>query len=104
MPGQASFTDFEFYFSLSPVILSHMLLYIYQVPPPPPHFVLFPQTKNIVTFDLQALGSGEGQRVPGQASFTDSRMRFSRLKGKSVKKSRDWIKEKKERRRRQGKG
>ncbi|XP_042735397.1 probable 18S rRNA (guanine-N(7))-methyltransferase [Lagopus leucura] len=43
---------------------------------------------------------GEGIR---QAKFTNERIRFRNAKGKSVKKSRDWILEKKERRRRQGK-
>lgn len=38
-----------------------------------------------------------------QAKFTQERIRFRNAKGKSVKKSRDWILEKKERRRRQGK-
>ncbi|POI25223.1 hypothetical protein CIB84_011026 [Bambusicola thoracicus] len=38
-----------------------------------------------------------------QAKFTHERIRFRNAKGKSVKKSRDWILEKKERRRRQGK-
>ncbi|NWS77839.1 BUD23 methyltransferase, partial [Crotophaga sulcirostris] len=38
-----------------------------------------------------------------QAKFTNERTRFRNTKGKSVKKSRDWILEKKERRRRQGK-
>ncbi|KFP07127.1 putative methyltransferase WBSCR22, partial [Calypte anna] len=38
-----------------------------------------------------------------QAKFTSERTRFRHIKGKSVKKSRDWILEKKERRRRQGK-
>ncbi|OXB56087.1 hypothetical protein ASZ78_007941 [Callipepla squamata] len=38
-----------------------------------------------------------------QAKFTNERIRFRNTKGKSVKKSRDWILEKKERRRRQGK-
>ncbi|XP_029468912.1 probable 18S rRNA (guanine-N(7))-methyltransferase [Rhinatrema bivittatum] len=38
-----------------------------------------------------------------QATFTNQRIRFRDLKGKSAKKSRDWILEKKERRRRQGK-
>nr|XP_054773028.1 probable 18S rRNA (guanine-N(7))-methyltransferase [Lytechinus pictus] len=52
----------------------------------------------------KALGTGNDRGVPTQASFTDSRMRYRNMKGKSVKKSREWIKEKKERRRRQGKG
>ncbi|XP_039363982.1 probable 18S rRNA (guanine-N(7))-methyltransferase isoform X3 [Mauremys reevesii] len=38
-----------------------------------------------------------------QAKFTNERTRFRNAKGKSVKKSRDWVLEKKERRRRQGK-
>uniref|UniRef100_A0A452GRR9 18S rRNA (guanine-N(7))-methyltransferase n=1 Tax=Gopherus agassizii TaxID=38772 RepID=A0A452GRR9_9SAUR len=37
------------------------------------------------------------------AKFTNKRTRFRNVKGKSVKKSRDWVLEKKERRRRQGK-
>ncbi|XP_071504071.1 18S rRNA (guanine-N(7))-methyltransferase-like [Diadema antillarum] len=52
----------------------------------------------------KALGTESGHGVQTQASFTDSRMRFKNMKGKNVKKSRDWILEKKERRRRQGKG
>ncbi|XP_069617502.1 18S rRNA (guanine-N(7))-methyltransferase isoform X1 [Ranitomeya imitator] len=51
-------------------------------------------------------GLGEGSAEQGsrhQASFTNERMRFKNVRGKSVKKSRDWILEKKERRRRQGK-
>ncbi|XP_018412637.1 PREDICTED: probable 18S rRNA (guanine-N(7))-methyltransferase [Nanorana parkeri] len=43
------------------------------------------------------------QGVTHQASFIKDRMRFKNAKGKSVKKSKDWILEKKERRRRQGK-
>ncbi|PIO30817.1 hypothetical protein AB205_0163490 [Aquarana catesbeiana] len=43
------------------------------------------------------------QGVTHQASFVKERMRFKNAKGKSVKKSKDWILEKKERRRRQGK-
>ncbi|KAK7157031.1 hypothetical protein R3I94_006937 [Phoxinus phoxinus] len=42
--------------------------------------------------------------VSSQAQFTAQRSRFKNMKGKSVKKSKDWIVEKKERRRRQGKG
>ncbi|NXJ09894.1 BUD23 methyltransferase, partial [Odontophorus gujanensis] len=44
----------------------------------------------------------DGQEIH-QAKFTNERIRFRNTKGKSVKKSRDWILEKKERRRRQGK-
>ncbi|XP_071790804.1 18S rRNA (guanine-N(7))-methyltransferase-like isoform X2 [Asterias amurensis] len=47
---------------------------------------------------------GANSRVPTEVSYTDSRQRFRQLKGKPLKKSREWIKEKKERRRRQGKG
>ncbi|TSN21151.1 putative 18S rRNA (guanine-N(7))-methyltransferase [Bagarius yarrelli] len=43
------------------------------------------------------------RNVSNQAQFTGQRSRFKNLKGKSLKKSKDWIKEKKERRRRQGK-
>nr|ACO51973.1 methyltransferase WBSCR22 [Aquarana catesbeiana] len=43
------------------------------------------------------------QGVTHQASFVKERMRFKNAKGKSVKKSKDWILEKKGRRRRQGK-
>ncbi|XP_010006054.1 PREDICTED: probable 18S rRNA (guanine-N(7))-methyltransferase [Chaetura pelagica] len=44
----------------------------------------------------------DGEEIQ-QAKFTNKRTRFTNMKGKSVKKSRDWILEKKERRRRQGK-
>uniref|UniRef100_A0A8C3BY34 18S rRNA (guanine-N(7))-methyltransferase n=1 Tax=Cairina moschata TaxID=8855 RepID=A0A8C3BY34_CAIMO len=44
----------------------------------------------------------DGEEIQ-QAKFTSERTRFRNTKGKSVKKSRDWILEKKERRRRQGK-
>jgi len=40
--------------------------------------------------------------VPNQVQFTGERNRFKNMKGKSVKKGKDWIMEKKERRRRQG--
>lgn len=56
-----------------------------------------------------ALPKGLGEQSveePGsrhQAAFTNERIRFKNARGKSVKKSRDWILEKKERRRRQGK-
>lgn len=51
----------------------------------------------------KGLGSEATDRgVASQASFTSQRSRFKNMKGKSVKKSRDWIMEKKERRRRQG--
>lgn len=48
----------------------------------------------------KALGDGELEKT---VAFTNKRERFNKLRGKSVKKSRDWILEKKERRRRQGK-
>ncbi|XP_056612517.1 probable 18S rRNA (guanine-N(7))-methyltransferase isoform X1 [Triplophysa dalaica] len=41
--------------------------------------------------------------LSSQAQFTAQRSRFKNLKGKSVKKSKDWVLEKKQRRRRQGK-
>uniref|UniRef100_A0A3Q3G720 18S rRNA (guanine-N(7))-methyltransferase n=1 Tax=Labrus bergylta TaxID=56723 RepID=A0A3Q3G720_9LABR len=41
--------------------------------------------------------------VPNQVQFSKQRCRFKNMKGKSVKKGKDWIFEKKERRRRQGK-
>ncbi|KAG6923023.1 Williams-Beuren syndrome chromosome region 22 [Chelydra serpentina] len=52
----------------------------------------------------KALGAecAEGEESQ-QAKFTNERTRFRNAKGKSVKKSRDWVLEKKERRRRQGK-
>jgi 18S rRNA (guanine1575-N7)-methyltransferase len=50
----------------------------------------------------QGLGA-EDQAERRLAVFTDVRERFHQAKGKSVKKSRDWVLEKKERRRRQGK-
>jgi len=48
----------------------------------------------------KALGTGVADDT---VLFTNKRERFEKLKGKSLKKSRDWILEKKERRRRQGK-
>ncbi|XP_016108895.1 18S rRNA (guanine-N(7))-methyltransferase isoform X2 [Sinocyclocheilus grahami] len=52
----------------------------------------------------KGLGSESTDRgVSNQAQFTAQRSRFTNMKGKSVKKSKDWIMEKKERRRRQGK-
>ncbi|XP_026874905.2 probable 18S rRNA (guanine-N(7))-methyltransferase [Electrophorus electricus] len=52
----------------------------------------------------KGLGSETVDRsVASQAQYTGQRCRFKVLKGKSVKKSKDWIMEKKERRRRQGK-
>ncbi|XP_076837430.1 18S rRNA (guanine-N(7))-methyltransferase [Brachyhypopomus gauderio] len=52
----------------------------------------------------KGLGSETVDRgVASQAQYTGQRCRLKALKGKSVKKSKDWIVEKKERRRRQGK-
>uniref|UniRef100_A0A8C4DK41 18S rRNA (guanine-N(7))-methyltransferase n=1 Tax=Dicentrarchus labrax TaxID=13489 RepID=A0A8C4DK41_DICLA len=49
------------------------------------------------------LGSETSDRaVSNQVQFSGQRCRFKNMKGKSVKKGRDWIFEKKERRRRQG--
>ncbi|XP_063062318.1 probable 18S rRNA (guanine-N(7))-methyltransferase [Engraulis encrasicolus] len=51
----------------------------------------------------KGLGSETAERgVSSQANFTTQRARFKNMKGKSLKKSKDWIMEKKERRRRQG--
>ncbi|KAJ8043422.1 putative 18S rRNA (guanine-N(7))-methyltransferase [Holothuria leucospilota] len=50
------------------------------------------------------LGTGQGPQGSDQVAYSGQRQRFRNLKGKPLKKSRDWIKEKKERRRRQGKG
>lgn len=47
----------------------------------------------------KALGTND---VDDRVRFTSKRDRFDKLKGKSLKKSRNWILEKKERRRRQG--
>uniref|UniRef100_UPI00358EA3B6 18S rRNA (guanine-N(7))-methyltransferase isoform X3 n=1 Tax=Myxine glutinosa TaxID=7769 RepID=UPI00358EA3B6 len=48
----------------------------------------------------KALGDEDAQEG---VQYTSSRLRYSSLKGKSMKKSRNWILEKKERQRRQGK-
>ncbi|XP_032882064.1 probable 18S rRNA (guanine-N(7))-methyltransferase [Amblyraja radiata] len=48
------------------------------------------------------LGSQQEDETKNQVQFTNARLRFKNMKGKSVKGSRDWILEKKERRRRQG--
>ncbi|XP_038615379.1 probable 18S rRNA (guanine-N(7))-methyltransferase isoform X2 [Tachyglossus aculeatus] len=52
----------------------------------------------------EGLGSqcAEGEELK-ESKFSRERQRFKTAKGKSVKKSRDWVLEKKERRRRQGK-
>ncbi|XP_031439990.1 probable 18S rRNA (guanine-N(7))-methyltransferase [Clupea harengus] len=53
----------------------------------------------------KGLGAETAERgMSSQANFTAHRSRFKNMKGKSVKKSRDWVLEKKERRRRQGRG
>ncbi|XP_022093369.1 probable 18S rRNA (guanine-N(7))-methyltransferase [Acanthaster planci] len=53
----------------------------------------------------KGLGTGKGDRgIPTEVKYSDSRQRIKQMKGKPPKKSREWIKEKKERRRRQGKG
>lgn len=51
----------------------------------------------------KALGT-EGNRrgIQTEVAFSDGRQRHKRGRGKSIKKSRDWIREKKERRKRQG--
>ncbi|XP_020659587.2 18S rRNA (guanine-N(7))-methyltransferase [Pogona vitticeps] len=51
----------------------------------------------------KGLGAECSREESTQAKFTNARIRFRDAKGKSVKKSRDWVLEKKERRRRQGK-
>ncbi|XP_052802374.1 probable 18S rRNA (guanine-N(7))-methyltransferase [Mya arenaria] len=51
----------------------------------------------------KGLGTEQGQYSQTQAQFTDKRERMRNARGKSLKKSRDWVLEKKERRRRQGK-
>ncbi|ESO97985.1 hypothetical protein LOTGIDRAFT_182042 [Lottia gigantea] len=51
----------------------------------------------------QTLPKGLGTDVSDEhVAYSDKRVNFGKLKGKSVKKSRDWVMEKKERRRRQG--
>uniref|UniRef100_A0A8C6VUY5 18S rRNA (guanine-N(7))-methyltransferase n=1 Tax=Nothobranchius furzeri TaxID=105023 RepID=A0A8C6VUY5_NOTFU len=51
----------------------------------------------------KGLGSEtSGRTVPNQVQYSGQRCRFKNMKGKSVKKGRDWILDKKERRRRQG--
>ncbi|KAL4223728.1 Williams Beuren syndrome chromosome region 22 protein [Mactra antiquata] len=51
----------------------------------------------------KGLGTEESQTNKSQITFSDKRERMKNVRGKSLKKSRDWILEKKERRRRQGK-
>ncbi|XP_033027558.1 probable 18S rRNA (guanine-N(7))-methyltransferase [Lacerta agilis] len=50
----------------------------------------------------KGLGTECGDDETVRAKFTNERTRFKNIKGKSAKKSRDWVFEKKERRRRQG--
>uniref|UniRef100_A0AAQ4RFB8 18S rRNA (guanine-N(7))-methyltransferase n=1 Tax=Gasterosteus aculeatus aculeatus TaxID=481459 RepID=A0AAQ4RFB8_GASAC len=51
----------------------------------------------------KGLGTEASDRgVPNQVQYSGQRCRFKNMKGKSVKKGRDWVVEKKERRRRQG--
>ncbi|XP_074643287.1 18S rRNA (guanine-N(7))-methyltransferase-like [Tubulanus polymorphus] len=50
-----------------------------------------------------ALGTEASQSQSNQISFTNKREKMKKIRGKPPKKSRDWILEKKERRRRQGK-
>ncbi|XP_070802597.1 18S rRNA (guanine-N(7))-methyltransferase [Pituophis catenifer annectens] len=50
----------------------------------------------------KGLGTECSEEETTQAKFINERVRFKNAKGKSVKKSRDWVLEKKERRRRQG--
>ncbi|KAG7270277.1 hypothetical protein CRUP_037501 [Coryphaenoides rupestris] len=51
----------------------------------------------------KGLGSeATGRNVPDQVQFSGQRTRFKNMKGRSVKKGKDWILDKKERRRRQG--
>ncbi|XP_053130806.1 probable 18S rRNA (guanine-N(7))-methyltransferase isoform X1 [Hemicordylus capensis] len=51
----------------------------------------------------KGLGAQSSSEKAVQAKFTNERTRFRNAKGKSVKKSRDWVMEKKERWRQQGK-
>ncbi|XP_064620417.1 probable 18S rRNA (guanine-N(7))-methyltransferase isoform X2 [Lineus longissimus] len=50
----------------------------------------------------KGLGTEAGQRTD-QVAYSDTRARLKKIRGKPPKKSRDWIMEKKERRRKQGK-
>ncbi|XP_045173676.1 probable 18S rRNA (guanine-N(7))-methyltransferase [Mercenaria mercenaria] len=51
----------------------------------------------------KGLGTEDSQATKSHIAFSDKRDRMKNARGKSLKKSRDWILEKKERRRRQGK-
>ncbi|XP_043115699.1 probable 18S rRNA (guanine-N(7))-methyltransferase isoform X1 [Puntigrus tetrazona] len=61
---------------------------------------LFAGVSGVLPKGLDTESTNRG--VSNQAQFTAQRSRFKNMKGKSVKKSKDWIVEKKERRRRQG--
>ncbi|XP_072907515.1 18S rRNA (guanine-N(7))-methyltransferase-like [Hemitrygon akajei] len=50
----------------------------------------------------KGLGAEQEEDMKSHVQFTNAWLRFKNMKGKSVKGSRDWILEKKERRRRQG--
>ncbi|XP_069788433.1 18S rRNA (guanine-N(7))-methyltransferase isoform X2 [Narcine bancroftii] len=50
----------------------------------------------------EGLGVQQEEESKNQVQFTNARLRFKDMKGKSAKGSRDWILQKKERRRRQG--
>lgn len=51
----------------------------------------------------QGLGTGADDHNSNQIKYSDKRDRVKQMRGKPPKKSRDWVKDKKERRRRQGK-
>merc|ERR1719277_2358491 len=50
----------------------------------------------------QGLGTGADNMNSNQVKYSDKRERVKQMRGKPPKKSRDWVKDKKERRRRQG--
>jgi len=50
-----------------------------------------------------ALGVGANEETPNHVAFSQKKDRMKKMRGKDPKKSRDWILEKKDRRRRQGK-
>lgn len=56
----------------------------------------------LMTCGQQTLPKALGTESPGQVTYTETRNRIKKARGKPLKKSRDWILEKKERRRRQG--
>ncbi|KAL4660545.1 putative 18S rRNA (guanine-N(7))-methyltransferase isoform X1 [Arapaima gigas] len=61
---------------------------------------LFAGTSGVLPKGLDSETTDRG--VSNQVQFSGQRSRFKNMKGKSVKKNKDWILEKKERRRRQG--